>query len=183
MADNVNEGWWPIGAMASLHNQIYHIAWHGHTVLLNWSYGKTPEEAFSGFGAKNFPGRWNNKGVSIVYTAENLLLGWLLWLFGAGWKESAKYFSRLLLQLFTQSLHGNNFKICIRVLTASNTLSWRYAPEQGAGLMVTLWLFSDRGVIYPQNLFPATKSDPANRVHTAQRCHQANVSALSSLRH
>ena len=37
-------------------------------------YGKTPEEAFSGFGAKHFPGRWNNKGVSIVYTAENLSL-------------------------------------------------------------------------------------------------------------
>jgi len=37
-------------------------------------YGKTPEDAFSGFGAKNFPGRWNNKGVSIVYAAENLSL-------------------------------------------------------------------------------------------------------------
>ena len=37
-------------------------------------YGKTSEDAFSGFGAKNFPGRWNNQGVSIVYTAENLSL-------------------------------------------------------------------------------------------------------------
>lgn len=37
-------------------------------------YGKTPVEAFSGLGAEKFPGRWNNKGVPIVYAAQNLSL-------------------------------------------------------------------------------------------------------------
>lgn len=40
-------------------------------------FGRTTESAFSGIGAKQNPGRWNNIGVSIVYTAENLSLAML----------------------------------------------------------------------------------------------------------
>lgn len=40
-------------------------------------FGATPEAAFSGIGAKQNPGRWNNPGVSIVYTAETLSLAML----------------------------------------------------------------------------------------------------------
>lgn len=40
-------------------------------------FGLTPESAFCGTGAKQNPGRWNNMGVSIVYTAETLSLAML----------------------------------------------------------------------------------------------------------
>jgi RES domain-containing protein len=40
-------------------------------------YGITSESAFSGIGARQNPGRWNNRGVSIVYTAETLSLAML----------------------------------------------------------------------------------------------------------
>jgi len=40
-------------------------------------FGVSPELAFSGIGAKQNPGRWNNLNVSIVYTAETLSLAML----------------------------------------------------------------------------------------------------------
>jgi len=45
--------------------------------ICSGKFGATPEEAFSGLGAKRNPGRWNNMGVALVYTAENLSLAML----------------------------------------------------------------------------------------------------------
>lgn len=40
-------------------------------------FGKSAESAFSGEGARLYPGRWNSGGAAVVYTAETLSLAML----------------------------------------------------------------------------------------------------------
>lgn len=40
-------------------------------------HGKDAGDAFSGYGARLYPGRWNSGGIPVVYTAETLSLAML----------------------------------------------------------------------------------------------------------